>query len=264
MIDFIYMDFHKAAKEVRENGLIQIPGVYSKKKCEEYKKIADRIINRFIEKKSTLIHQDCQYIINPFRHDPAMMELLTNEIVDGLLKILLDPDYVLINATLNNRRHRTDFDTGYQKSLGDNWHTDSRYLYGERLDQGFGYLMVVMLDDFRKENGGTHYVPGSHKLRSIPEREGKYEDKILEGEAGTMVIMDSGVWHKAGGSSLQDRWAVFNLFGPWFMKPYYRFADMMGTEFGQKTNTTIRRLLHYNSIPPLNEDESLSTLIKEY
>ena len=257
------MDFQAAADEIRAKGLITLKGLYSKDECLKFKEIANKVVSGFIEKKSPLIHQNCQFIINPFRHDKSFYPLLTNDTIDSILKILLDEDYVLINATMNNRRFRNDYETGYAKSLGDNWHTDSRYLGGKRLDEGFGYLVCVMLDDFKKENGGTLYVPGSHLVRTIPDRQGNYEHEVLEGEAGTVVILDSGIWHRAGDSTPQDRWAVFNLFGPWFMKPYFDFPKIVGEEEGKKLSSRYRRLLHFNSIPPLNEDERMSTLSKE-
>jgi ectoine hydroxylase-related dioxygenase (phytanoyl-CoA dioxygenase family) len=228
----------------------------------EFKEKADAVIDSFILRQSTLIHPNCQYIINPFRHDADLMALVINEQTDQILKILIDEDYVLINATLNNRRLRTDLPLGYKKALGDDWHSDSRYLDGRRLERGFGYLMAVMLDDFTKRNGGTHYVPRSHLRRDIPDRNGDYDYAVLEGEAGTVVVMDSGLWHRAGPSSLDSRWAVFNLFGPWFMKPYFDYPKMIGTEGGKLLTPTLRKLFHFNSIPPLDENENLSTLIK--
>ncbi len=257
------MDYQKLAEEVRINGLVTLSGVYTREECNRFKKRADEIITEFVAEKKFLIHQNCQYIFSPFRLDPDFFNLLINDPTDNLLKILLDDDYVLIQATMNNRKNRTDIETGHHKSLGDDWHTDSRYLDGRRLDRGFGYLMAVMLDDFTEENGGTHYVPGSHLIRSVPERQGNYKYNVLAGTAGTVVVMDSGMWHRSGPSSNQDRWAVFNVFGPWFMKPYYDYPKMLGPELGATLSKRTRKLLHYTSIPPLNEDERVNTLIRE-
>lgn len=258
------MDIQAIAEQIRTTGVANLGKLYTKEQCEEFKRRADFVINRFIEEKNPLIHNECQYIVNPFRHDPIFYDVLTNDTVDSILKILLDDDYVVVNATMNNRRRRNDFSHGNPKGLGSDWHTDSRYLDGgKRLDKGFGYLMCVMLDDFSEDNGGTKYVPGSHLLRTVPERQANYEHEVLTGEAGTVVLMDSGVWHRAGDASDQDRWAVFNLFGPWFMKPYFNFPEMVGAEGAKKINSRLRRLLHFNSVPPLNENERLSTLTKE-
>ena len=55
-----------------------------------------------------------------------------------------------------------------------------------------------MLEDFCSDNGATQYVPGSHLTRSVPKRNGTYDFKRIEGRAGSIVIMDSGTWHRSG------------------------------------------------------------------
>ena len=57
---------------------------------------------------------------------------------------------------------------------------------------------------------------------------------------------------------------MFSYYGPWFVKPYFRFPEMLGEDFGKKTSKELRRLFHYNSTPPLNEDERENTVTKEY
>jgi hypothetical protein len=84
------MKVHDYADEIRTNGLVTLPGVYSKKQCLEFKEKADAVIDSFILRQSTLIHPNCQYIINPFRHDADLMALVINEQTDQILKILID------------------------------------------------------------------------------------------------------------------------------------------------------------------------------
>ena len=52
-----------------------------------------------LAKRTHLILENCQYILNPFRPYPDLIELLINEDTHTLLKMLHDEDYVLINAT---------------------------------------------------------------------------------------------------------------------------------------------------------------------
>ena len=59
---------------------------------------------------------------------------------------------------------------------------------------------IWLLDDFTKENGATRVVPGSHLFPSGPD---SLEDPmkphpdqiLLTGEAGTVVVFNSHVWH---------------------------------------------------------------------
>lgn len=60
---------------------------------------------------------------------------------------------------------------------------------------------IWLLDDFTKDNGATRVVPASHKSHSIPKEsmpdpaKTHSEQKLLLGEAGTVVVFNSHVWH---------------------------------------------------------------------
>jgi len=60
---------------------------------------------------------------------------------------------------------------------------------------------IVMLDDFRKDNGATRFVPGSHKWPvdprcSINDRDAHQHDQILAcGAAGSVIVYNGSVWH---------------------------------------------------------------------
>lgn len=204
---------------------------------------------------------DCHNLWNFFRHDMELLPLVYNKTADCIFKHMLDDDYTLIAGNIINRS-KTETDNK-RSEYGDNWHTDSRYLGDQRLAAGFNFGLIIMLDAFSKDNGATQFVPSSHKLRNRPDRNGDYKFDILEGEIGTMVLFDSGLWHRGGPSSTKSRWAVFSMYGPWFMKPYFRFPEMLGPEIGKTLSPELRRLFHYNSNPPLNEDERINTLISQ-
>jgi hypothetical protein len=67
-----------------------------------------------------------------------------------------------------------------------------------------GWLMVafiIMVDDFRSENGATRFVPGSHLWRQVPGDLRKDLTEDFEGQlpvcgpAGSVVIYNGSVWH---------------------------------------------------------------------
>lgn len=260
------MDVTRHIDELRKSGVTLIPDVYSQNECAQYRNKLDVIFEKLVQKTKNWeisVNQDSQYIPNIFRHDHDLLNLIHQDVTDRILKVLLDDNYVLIDSTAINRKQRPDLTGAKPGGLGQTWHTDSRYLDNQRLAAGFSFIAVIMLNDFTVETGATHYIPETHKVRTVPERQGTYDFKFLEGKAGSIAILDSGIWHRGSGTSHQDRWGVFNLYGPWFMKPYFRFPDMLGPEFGKSLNKTYRRLLHFTSIPPLNEDERMNTLVKE-
>ena len=254
-------------RQLREEGLTIIPDVYAREQCDDFIGRARAIFNSLMENGSKLINSDNQFIANPFRYDLKFLDILYHDFLDEILKVLLDEDYVMLSSTVLNRKKISQVVSGYQ-ALGADWHTDSRYLDGgKRLEQGFSYISLILLNDFKEENGATHFVPGSLKSRQRPQRDGNYEYIVAEAKAGSMVLFDTGMWHRAGPSSSEDRWSVTTHYAPWFIKPYYRFPEMLmqeyGEEFVRSLTSVQRRLLHFNSIPPINEDERFSTLIKQ-
>jgi Phytanoyl-CoA dioxygenase (PhyH) len=67
-----------------------------------------------------------------------------------------------------------------------------------------GYPMVgfiLMVDEFRSDNGATRFVPGSHKWPAIPDdlmndSLAEYEDQITAcGAAGSIIVYNGSAWH---------------------------------------------------------------------
>jgi ectoine hydroxylase-related dioxygenase (phytanoyl-CoA dioxygenase family) len=60
---------------------------------------------------------------------------------------------------------------------------------------------ILMVDEFRSDNGATRFVPGSHKWATIPDdlmnsAPAHYEGQVVaRGQAGSIVIYNGSVWH---------------------------------------------------------------------
>ena len=121
--------------------------------------------------------------------------------------------------------------------------------------------MTIPLDDFTKKNG-TRYIPNTHLSKKIPNRNGNYDFKVLEANKGDMIIFDSGLWHKAGDTTEKGRWSIFNYYGPWWMKPYFLFDQMLGKKKLKSLNKNLKRMLHFYSTPPINDHKRTHTVIK--
>ena len=66
-------------------------------------------------------------------------------------------------------------------------------------------------------------------------------------KAGSVCIMDTGTYHKAGEPTLNSRWSIFSIYTGWFVKPYFDYRKIY-KKF--KMNENIKRILHYFSRPP--------------
>ena len=60
---------------------------------------------------------------------------------------------------------------------------------------------VLMIDEFRADNGATRFVPGSHHGSDVPEgvmtdRQANYDGQVLaSGPAGSLIIFNGSTWH---------------------------------------------------------------------
>ncbi|MBM4267996.1 MAG: phytanoyl-CoA dioxygenase [Deltaproteobacteria bacterium] len=66
------------------------------------------------------------------------------------------------------------------------------------------------LTDFTEANGGTRFVPGSHRFRSGPPANGEAPDvevKALEMPAGSVMVFHGSLWH-GGGPNTSSEWRL--------------------------------------------------------
>jgi ectoine hydroxylase-related dioxygenase (phytanoyl-CoA dioxygenase family) len=60
---------------------------------------------------------------------------------------------------------------------------------------------IIMVDDFRRDNGATRFVPGSHKWQAIPsevmeDAAADHERQVVAcGAAGSAIVYNGSVWH---------------------------------------------------------------------
>ena len=68
------------------------------------------------------------------------------------------------------------------------------------------------LTDFTAENGGTWFVPGSHRWADVPGTNGEIPDGIevrkLEMAAGSVMVFHGSLWHGGGANTTADEWRL--------------------------------------------------------
>ena len=257
------MNIKKHVTEINKNGFSIIKNIFTKKECEEYIKKCENLLQLFLKRNQVnSLSNEAQDMENPFQYDSFFFKQVYFKKIDKLLKTLLDENYVLINSNLINRRKFYHPKIRMTSSRAAEWHTDSRYLGGRRVDKGLSYIAYIALEDFSKENGGTCYIPKSHLITKIPKRKANYKHKVLSLKRGNMIIFDSGLWHKGGVSTSKSRWSIFNYYGPWWMKPYFLYDQMLGKKKLKNLNTDLKKMLHYYSTPPKNSRSRLNTIVR--
>jgi hypothetical protein len=251
---------------VRSEGFAAVPGVFSPEECRTYCDIFERAVANQIAAGGYFGSRSTQVLYNYFLHDPRLYDLFAHPLMNEVLSGLIDKDYVLISPSARNPRIREDLPEG-RKTSGEGWHVDSRVAVpetGELYRPSLSYYSVVALEPFRSGNSATRYVPKSHlRYQRPPSRDAEMDHLIWEAEAGTVIFFDSALWHRAGAATETSRWSVFNMYGPWFMKPYFRFAENMTRDQLVALPPLVQKLLHLNSTPPKNEAMRTGTLTAE-
>lgn len=256
------VDVDAVVKELKSEGVVVVDGCISVNDCEEIKAKLDRVVAERIQNGIYCGTPSNPVLDNYFMDDNSLVKLIYQELTDSVMRLLIDDDYVLISPSARNRQ-LTALNTGSERVSGVGWHTDSRYIQG-----GMGvcpslcYMSILCLDDFNEENGATEFLPRSHlKYVRPPNRKNiKGPKKVLEAAQGSIVFLDTGLWHRVGEAGIKSRWGVFNTYGPWFVKPYHQFSKMFTEDVLQTFDPLIRQLLHCDSTPPISHLERMATL----
>lgn len=136
----------------------------------------------------------------------------------------------------------------------------SRVHRDQRTFSGDLHLMVqllVMLDDFTVENGATYFLNGSHRSAERPADDLFFRDAVRAvGDAGSIVMFDSNLWHAAGvNRSANPRRALTLNFTRPFVKQQLDYPRALGYDRAHSLTPVLRQLLGYNARVPASLDD---------
>ena len=254
-------DVPRLVEELKSEGIIILENVLSPEACDHYIERLEAQLEERIANGHYCGNETNQVLDNYFMTDHGLLELIYQPVTDQIMRAMIDDDYVLISPSARNRRLLPNRRFG-RKTSGIGWHTDSRFIQGgQGLRPSLCYMSILCLDPFEKENGATHYIPRSHLRYERPaDRDAALAFEYMLAPKGALVVFDTALWHRVGEPSESSRWGVFNTYGPWFMKPYHRFGEMFTREEMASFPPIIRQLLHDDSTPPRDHNESMITL----
>jgi ectoine hydroxylase-related dioxygenase (phytanoyl-CoA dioxygenase family) len=255
----------KVVQQVRTEGVAVVPGVFSQAECMRYVNACERLVSDAVARGEYFGSRAYQVIYNYFLYDPSLYGLFAHPLIDEVMLSLIDKDYVLIAPSARNPRIRFDLPEG-EKTSGLGWHTDARIAdvaTGDLYRPSQAFYAVVALEPFEKGNSATLYVPKSHLLyKRPPNRDAELECEVLEAGPGSVVFFDAALWHRAGEPTNISRWSIFNQYGPWFMKPFFRFAEHYTLEELKALPPTVQKLLHLCCTPPKDANARRPTVTK--
>lgn len=130
----------------------------------------------------------------PLAEDDQFLEVATLPAVLDIARRLLGDTAVLLqqNAIFNQPAVEQ-----YQSR----WHRDLPYQHFTASDR-MAISVLLCVDDFTAETGGTVVLPGSHLFEEFPStRLVKAREEGIEAKAGSLIVMDAMLYHRTGANS---------------------------------------------------------------
>lgn len=248
----------KILKELDKTGFSIIKDFYSNKKCDLIKNKLNRLLEKRIKRKKYIGMKNTIVLYNYFLDDKSLIHMMYNKRLNSFLTKIIDKNYGLTSASARNKVH---FPLDYKKksASGNRWHRDNRYVRDISVKPSLSYFVITILEDFNRQNGCTLYIPGSHKNNSRVKKNSKIKKyHYMEAKKGSIIILDTNLAHKAGKPSNLSRWAIFNMYSPWYIKPYFEYYRIKNIPNFSKP---IKKILHYFFVPPTDYDKQRNTLI---
>ena len=257
------IDTVQAIKSLKEDGYTMITGVLSKNSCLEYVKVLEKIYAEDSPKyassnnSASLADKSFEKVVfNLHNKSGDWMKILDHEIIHEIVgPVLKDGSYknsepfYMYNSSARNP---------LKGNPGQQIHVDSNL-------PGINYPLVVnalwYLEDSNEENGATIVIPDTMKTMQFAE-DGKidYPNKVIvEAKAGDVLLFNANIWH-GGGANLngKSRWAAAVGYARWFIKPSFDTIRNTPMELYKRLTDRQKRLLGFDSNPPLNEFERLN------
>jgi ectoine hydroxylase-related dioxygenase (phytanoyl-CoA dioxygenase family) len=168
--------------------------------------------------------------------------MAANPAVAEVIERLLG-NYVVLHAQ-NAIVNRPKDDEYYQHA----WHRDLQYRHFTS-SRPIGISALNCVDEFSAATGGTNLLAGSHRREDFPSPEFiERHQALAEAEAGSVLIFDSMLYHRAGvNSSGSVRRAVNHIFTLPLIQQQISLPDALGGRFAD--DPRLRRLLGYEAPP---------------
>lgn len=235
----------RCVEEVRLLGFSVLEGITQENDLEKFRKRIDQVYRA----QEDELGRDYMAEINELNvarallvYDEYFLKMIVQETIQKILKVFLGEYYILNlqNAiiSLPNEEH-------HQSS----WHRDLPY-QNFVISRPIAINAFYCVDDFSLKTGATELIPYTHKMETLPSDDYIKQHKVsLDCRAGSVVIFDSMILHRAGhNSSNKVRRGVNHIFSVPIMKQQYDFPAMLKGKFSE--DPMLHRLLGYDSQVP--------------
>jgi len=176
----------RALQEIDEVGYAIIPGPVAPHRLKQFAQAYDEAVLQAVSADIS-IGSTTTRVSDFVNRGPEFDELYVYKPVLEACSNVIGQPFKL--STLHAR-------TLHPFSRAQNLHVDFK-----RAEDGWPMIgFILMVDEFREENGATRFVPGSHKWTSNSDKNAPAEcdDAAACAPAGSVIIYNGSVWHGHG------------------------------------------------------------------
>ncbi len=226
-ISELLKEFRLKGYTIIRNAFSSEQVAYARERIIKFSNSPQRIID---SSKIPRLNKNSEILYNVHSRDISLFQLFTRQnVLRGLLIELLNdkyykqidqkkPNYILRSMLARN---------GGKEQLTP--HIDS-FLPSSGKETWI-CLASLMLDDHTKENGGTIFVPKSHRSDQYAPPNGLKNGITVEGKSGDMVLWDGRIWHGTNANKIgSSRWAIIASFTRWWIKQGFAYTDTIRKE----------------------------------
>jgi ectoine hydroxylase-related dioxygenase (phytanoyl-CoA dioxygenase family) len=223
--------------QLYDKGFQIIPDVLNENEVSDYKqRIVDvykKQVNDFGIEKIRLIKEE-NVARSPFLYDSEFQNLFYNDLSIKIVSEILGDHAIL---SLQN----AIFIPGGQSHHQSFYHRD--IIYQEfTSSKPLAINLYYCLDDYNEETGGTSFIPTSHRKEKATNFK---NEEIPNVKAGSIILFDSMVFHKAGTNRIsKSRFGINNMFSLPFIKQQINYPYLLGKRRG---DAILDRLLGFDS-----------------
>lgn len=237
-------DVQTILEEVEDQGFSIVPNLLSGERLARVREAFDSAIAE-MERRGLVVFDP--------RLDPNAHNIRVNNLPDMdpvFMELLRDPTALAVAiAVLGETMFVSNFTANMTTpgSASMNIHSDQALCSPAPWTDTWMMNVIWCLDEVRPDNGGTLYIPGSHRYRTrgdVPE-DFAGELKVLEAPAGAAIVLEGRVWHTSGVNTTENerRALLFALYNCDFLRPQVNWEVLLSDETKARLSDEDRALL---------------------
>ncbi len=239
-------------EEFSVRGYTVIEGMLTEPELSDIRKRLDEVYNVQVKEAKqnnyTLEEINEQNIVRmPFAYDETFLKLLVLPVVIDYINKIIGNYFIL---QLQNGIIIIPDEKHHQGS----WHRDLPYQYFIS-SKPLSVNALFCIDDFSEQTGATCVLPFSHKMENFPsEQYVAKQSKQVKAPAGSVILMDSMVFHRAGdNSSSAPRRAINQVYVSGILKQQINIPVLLNGKY--RDDLFLKMLLGYDAAEPNSVNE---------